>query len=66
MRLVDRCVAAVCRTLAVARRVIGVPDYEAYVAHVRARHPDVAPMTQAAFAHDALARRYERVGNRCC
>ncbi len=66
MRLVDRYLAAVSRTLAVARRVVGVPDYESYVAHVRARHPDVAPMTQAAFAEDALTRRYERVGNRCC
>ena len=50
----------------VVRRIIGVPDYDAYVAHQRACHPDDAPITREAFAQYALARRYERPGSRCC
>ena len=48
------------------RRVIGAPDYAAYLAHVRHAHPDREPLTQAAFVRDVLARRYERPGSRCC
>ena len=50
----------------IVRRVIGVPDYAAYLAHVRHAHPDRAPLTQEAFVRDVLARRYERPGSRCC
>ena len=48
------------------RRVIGAPDYASYVAHVRRAHPEAMPMSAEAFAREALARRYERVGGRCC
>ncbi len=48
------------------RRVIGAPDYAAYLVHVRRAHPDRAPMPQEVFVRDALARRYERPGSRCC
>jgi uncharacterized short protein YbdD (DUF466 family) len=48
------------------RRVIGAPDYDAYVAHVGLEHPGTEPMSAEEFAREALARRYERVGSRCC
>jgi uncharacterized short protein YbdD (DUF466 family) len=48
------------------RRVIGVPDYDRYLAHMRRHHPDQVPLSVDAFALDALARRYERPGSRCC
>ena len=48
------------------RRIIGAPDYERYLAHVSSRHPDVQPLTREAFARDALSRRYDRPGSRCC
>ena len=41
---------------AAARLAIGVPDYDAYVAHVRAHHPDATPMTREAFATNACRR----------
>jgi uncharacterized short protein YbdD (DUF466 family) len=50
----------------VVRRVIGVPDYDRYVAHVRACHPGTAPMSSEEFASERLASRYERPGSRCC
>ncbi|MDQ2664913.1 MAG: YbdD/YjiX family protein [Gemmatimonadota bacterium] len=48
------------------RRIIGVPDYDEYLAHVRACHPDDEPVTRDAFAREALDHRYLRPGSRCC
>lgn len=55
--------AAVARIL---RRVLGAPDYDAYLAHATRRAPGLVPMSPEAFARDALARRYDRPGSRCC
>jgi uncharacterized short protein YbdD (DUF466 family) len=49
-----------------ARRSIGVPDYDAYVAHCRAHHPDREPMAYAAFFAERQAARYRGTGGRCC
>jgi uncharacterized short protein YbdD (DUF466 family) len=54
------------RAGATLRRIVGAPDYEAYLAHVTTRHPDAIPLSREAFARDALARRYDRPGSRCC
>jgi uncharacterized short protein YbdD (DUF466 family) len=54
------------RAASVMRRVIGAPDYERYLAHVARRHPGSSPLSRAEFARDALARRYDRPGSRCC
>ena len=50
----------------VIRRIIGAPDYERYLAHLRTCHPAESPLSREAFAHDALARRYNQPGSRCC
>ena len=49
-----------------ARLMVGVPDYDAYVAHLRAAHPDVRPLTHDDFVRAAQAKRYGRGGSRCC
>ena len=54
------------RIAQVIRRVIGAPDYDAYVAHVRRCHPGEHALSREAFARDVLTRRYETPGNRCC
>jgi uncharacterized short protein YbdD (DUF466 family) len=58
------------RALAAVRRVlhaiIGAPDYERYLAHVRECHPDRVPMTREEFARERLEARYNRPGSRCC
>ncbi|MEF7617193.1 YbdD/YjiX family protein [Aquincola sp. MAHUQ-54] len=49
------------------RLMVGVPDYEAYVAHARAAHPDQPVMSYEAFFADRQAARYGgkgRIG--CC
>lgn len=56
-------VAAVARAL---RAILGVPDYDRYVEHCHAHHPDALPMTRDQFARDLLERKYSRPGSRCC
>lgn len=54
------------RVARVIRRIIGVPDYDTYVAHVRSHHPGEAPMSERDFHRERLAARYSKPGNRCC
>jgi uncharacterized short protein YbdD (DUF466 family) len=49
-----------------ARRMIGVPDYAAYLRHAREHHPDTKPLDYAAFFARAQAARYRGTGGRCC
>jgi uncharacterized short protein YbdD (DUF466 family) len=52
--------------LAFLRAIIGAPDYERYLAHMRSAHPDEVPLTPRAFAAERMACRYDRPGARCC
>ena len=54
------------RAANVVRRIIGVPDYDRYVAHVRMHHPDVTPMSRSEFERQRMNDRYTRPGSRCC
>jgi uncharacterized short protein YbdD (DUF466 family) len=54
------------RAATIVRRVIGAPDYERYVAHMRVCHPESVPLTRAQFITSQLQARYERPGSRCC
>ena len=49
-----------------ARRIIGIPDYDAYVAHLRARHPGRPIPNRAAFFAERQRARYSGGGGRCC
>jgi uncharacterized short protein YbdD (DUF466 family) len=51
---------------AIVRRIIGAPDYDRYVAHLRDHHPGATPMTYDEFARQQMADRYSRPGTRCC
>lgn len=70
MRFVDRLRSAFAEVWRAAqqaaRLAIGLPDYDAYVAHMRAQHPDTAPMTREAFAIERMQARYGRGRSRCC
>ncbi|MEO6876848.1 MAG: YbdD/YjiX family protein [Gemmatimonadaceae bacterium] len=50
----------------VVRRVIGVPDYDIYLTHLRSRHPDVVPPTYEEFTQERQASKYSKPGSRCC
>ena len=47
-------------------RIIGAPDYDHYVAHMREHHPGEPVLSRDAFMRERLAARYERPGARCC
>lgn len=49
-----------------ARRAIGVPDYDAYVAHLRAHHPERRIPTYPEFFAERQQARYRGGGGRCC
>ena len=47
--------------------MVGLPDYDRYVAHNRTRHPDRPVMSRAEFVTERTTRRYEGGGSgRCC
>jgi uncharacterized short protein YbdD (DUF466 family) len=58
--------AAARRLAQTARLAVGVPDYQGYVAHRRAHHPDEPVMSYEAFFRDRQTARYKRGGSRCC
>ena len=55
---------ALCST---CRQIFGMPDYDAYVAHASARHPDARVLTRDEYFAQAIERRYGGRGpGRCC
>ena len=50
----------------VVRRIIGVPDYENYVAHITHKHPGEVILSREQFDLERQRARYERPGARCC
>lgn len=58
----ERIDAAAC----VLRRIIGVPDYDRYLAHVHAHHPDAVPLTHDEFVRQRMLDKYTKPGGRCC
>jgi uncharacterized short protein YbdD (DUF466 family) len=54
------------RVAKVVRRIIGVPDYDRYVAHLRMHHPEMTPMCQRDFERQRIQDKYSRPGGRCC
>jgi uncharacterized short protein YbdD (DUF466 family) len=58
--------AKIDRAACILRRVIGVPDYDIYLAHIREHHPDATPLTREEFTNQRLVDKYSRPGSRCC
>jgi uncharacterized short protein YbdD (DUF466 family) len=51
-----------------SRLMVGIPDYDAYVAHRMVQHPDLPVMTYEEFFRDRQMARYGGGGGtiRCC
>ncbi len=49
-----------------AHLAVGMPDYEHYLAHLRAHHPERAVPSFAEFFRERQAARYGRGRSRCC
>ena len=52
--------------LALVRRVVGMPDYERYLAHQREKHPGAPVLTEREFYNRYLESRYGAASSRCC
>ena len=51
-----------------ARLMVGLPDYDNYLNHMQANHPDQTPMSYEAFFRERQEARYGGNGKiaRCC
>ena len=54
------------RIAATIRRIAGMPDYPAYVEHVRRCHPDRPLPSEREFFEQYLRARYGDGATRCC
>jgi uncharacterized short protein YbdD (DUF466 family) len=55
------------RAAQAARLMVGLPDYDAYLAHRRSAHPGEPPMSRAQFHRERTERRYAAgTTGRCC
>jgi uncharacterized short protein YbdD (DUF466 family) len=52
--------------LSVLRRIAGMPDYEAYLEHLRCSHPERAIPSQREFYAEFVRSRYDDGPTRCC
>lgn len=51
---------------ATMRAIIGVPNYERYLEHMRRRHPAETPLRLEEFERARLTDKYLRPGAKCC
>lgn len=49
-----------------ARLMVGVPDYDAYVQHMKITHPEQVPMTYEEFYKNRVEARYGGKNAKCC
>lgn len=54
------------RVCTVCQRVLGVPDYDAYLQHLAIAHPGTTPLAREEFERERLDARYSRPGGKCC
>ncbi|MGH7584147.1 MAG: YbdD/YjiX family protein [Gemmatimonadales bacterium] len=54
------------RWASVLRRIAGMPDYQAYIAHLREHHPECPIPDEKEYFALYLEGRYRAGGSRCC
>jgi len=54
------------RVGAVVRRIVGVPDYPRYLAHMREHHGGEPLLSRREFFAQAIDHKYGRGRSRCC
>lgn len=54
------------RLRSVVLRITGMPDYQAYLAHLRAAHPGRPLPSERQYFEEYLKNRYEGGPTRCC
>lgn len=61
-----RAIEAIKRAAEILRTILGVPNYDRYVAHMRRHHPEMLLMSHDQFVRERMNDRYARPGTRCC
>jgi uncharacterized short protein YbdD (DUF466 family) len=54
------------RTASFVRAVLGVPDYERYLTHMRSAHPGDRVMSETEYRVTRMNDRYNSTGSKCC
>ena len=52
--------------VAALRQLLGMPDYQLYLAHMHERHPGETPLSERDYFTTYLESRYADGPNRCC
>ena len=63
--MIGRIAGLFSRTASFVRAVLGVPDYDRYLAHMRSAHPGDRVMSETEFRLARMNDRYNRT-SRCC
>ena len=63
--MITRIAGFFSRTASLMRAVLGVPDYDRYLAHMRTAHPGDRVMSETEFRHTRMNDKYNRT-SRCC
>jgi uncharacterized short protein YbdD (DUF466 family) len=58
--------AVLARLATMVRGIFGMPDYRAYIEHVRRCHPEAPIMTEREYYAQYLNGRYSDGSSRCC
>jgi uncharacterized short protein YbdD (DUF466 family) len=66
MRFADRARSLWAFAVQTARLIVGVPDYDVYLVHMRRAHPSKTPMTREEFFAERMQVRYGKGASRCC
>lgn len=54
------------RAMHTVHRIIGAPDYQGYLVHMRTKQPGCRVMSYDEFAREYQEKKYTQAGNRCC
>ena len=64
--MINSMISLLSRAASAVRAVLGFPDYERFLSHMRTAHPGDRVMTETEFRHTRLSDRYNRAGSKCC
>jgi uncharacterized short protein YbdD (DUF466 family) len=64
--MIDFISSILAQSVSFVRAVVGAPDYERYLAHMRSAHPGDRVMTETEFDHNRMNDRYNKPGSKCC
>ena len=66
IRLRSRLIETAAQVRRTYLQIFGIPDYERYLAHAAAHHPDEPALSRRDFSARAIERKYSRAGPKCC